>query len=269
MKKFTTLLEDIYGGYFPEEGKTRVNRGGARKIKNLDELVKKIGTNFAPEEITQFVDLDDNFKVALAKSDGENISTIKAHVISKKPGHENTALMTYGLSSREQDVYRHGGREHRIYSGVPQKLRTDTRRGVFKSPKNLIHTIVDTLGVAVMSGGIQSPGAISMWRRAVRHGHENDNPALRVVSEVKPDFEHFPPQYRKGDAFHHFVPKGTLTPRNLSDVYTGDISYRKTGNKSKLLSGTRANVPSEIDAPEELKKKGSRGESRILVLPKG
>lgn len=250
MKSFKQYIsEDIIGGY--HEGQPEyIKHGRSKKIESLDELVSRIGRNYTPGLNTDIVPLDDNFNVHLNRSLSGDFIT--AHVISRKPGHEGTSLMSYSLSKDYRNKFiTPDGRETTIFTGTPMKTMTNVKRGVFKSPRNLIHTIVNHYGVSVISGGTQTPGGINMWRRAVRHGHETGHNALRV-QEI-------------GGTIRSF---GEITPRNFSDAYTGDVSAKKTGNKSKVLRGSVRDVIADENAPEERKKLGNRAESRLLVHPK-
>ena len=266
MKSFKTyLLEDILGGYdarFPEK-----NTKTKRAARTLDELVGKIHVNYTPNENTKTVKLNDDFHVAIdhmPASDPKDYSFLEARVFSSKPGHEGRSLMTYRLNSMPEKI-QHQGKSVEVYSGVPQKFTLNARRGVFSLPHNFLHTVANTMGVAIMSGSMQSPGGVSMWRKAVTHGHKTDHHVLRVARLG--DTESYPGErYMTGvkPSYDYYKSYGKVKPGNFSDACTMDVTKKRTGNKSKV---PRGGVNDILD-PEIQSRVGNRADSKLLILPK-
>ena len=266
MKTFKDFLsEDIFGGYDSQFREKNVRTKNAPS--DLDSLVNKIPQTYSPNENTRTVKLNDDFHVAIdhmPASDPKYYSFLEARVFSSKPGHEGRSLMTYRLNSMPEKI-QHQGRSVEVYSGVPQKFTINARRGVFSLPHNFLHTIANTMGVGIMSGSMQSPGGVSMWRKAVKHGHKTDHHVLRVTRLG--DTESYPGErYRSRSYPSYFYYKnyGKVTPRNFSDAYTLDVTKKKTGNKSKVPRGGVNDIPD----PEIQSRVGNRADSRLLVLPK-
>lgn len=266
MKSFKTFLsEDILGGYdarFPEKN-TRTKKAA----RTLDELVGKIPVNYTPNETTRTVKLNDDFHVAIdhmPAEDPKDYSYLEARVFSSKPGHEGKSLMTYRLNSLPEKI-QHQGRSLEVYSGVPQKFTLNAQRGVFDLPHNFLHTVANTMGVGIMSGSMQSPGGVSMWRKAVQHGQETNHHILRVARLG--DTESYPGEKyrsRSDPSYYYYRNYGKVTTRNFSDAYTLDVTKKKTGNKSKVPRGGVNDIrDTEIES-----RVGNRSDSKLLVLPK-
>jgi hypothetical protein len=234
MKSFKQYIsEDIIGGYDPNYI-YRENLG-PKKIKSLDQLVKKIGVNYDLDNLNSTrVDLNDQYHIRYVKykSKGDDRTPprdlLAVHVFSSAPGHERTALAEYKLSHDPNNVVKTSdGREIKMFSGSPEKVRRDTKRGVFSLPKNILHTIANSTGYGIMSGFSQTKGGTELWRKAVRHGHESGHHVSRMYQFSKRN-----PETRKISSEWKVV--GKSTPRTFQDAYTGDVSLRKTGNKSRI-----------------------------------
>ncbi len=273
MKSFIRFLkEDIVGGIpGPESYDTTVHKSSRKKkrIGDLDSLVKSIGVNYVPSETTKIVPIDDNFHATIDHHESDNgYNYMKVRVMSSKPGHENVSLMQHVLTSSGRDFFTtESGKKIRVFQGTPQKTRlTEVRRGVFKLPKNYLHTVANATGFGIISGGTQSPGAISMWRKAVHHGHKRGNPVHRVLQVGSK--ETYPGEHRTAYAGDiSYKSYGKMTPRNFADAYTGDVSRKKTGNKSRVPSGTIKDTMKNAERIEDQRKMGNRAESHLLVIP--
>ena len=274
MKSFIRFLtEDIVGGIpGPESYDTTTYKQPrrTRKIRDLDSLVSAIGKNYAPTENTRIVPLNNDFHIAIDHHEQENgYHRMNVRVLSSKPGHENTSLMNHSLTSGGNDFFTaEGGRRIRTFSGTPMKNRIgDVKSGVFRLPKNYLHTIANATGFGIMSGGMQSPGAISMWRKAVHHGHRENNSVHRVLA--KGSAETYPGEKSPREAGDFaWTSYGRMTPRNFSDAYTGDVSRKKTGNKSRVPAGTIKTGSEDRLRIQDQIAMGNRAESKLLVVPR-
>lgn len=268
MKSFISfLIEDIFGGYNPKNPEPKLKKTKSM-ARNIDELVATVGNNFTPGENTRIVKLDDNFHAAIDHHTNpeNNYSYMKVRVMSSKPGHENSALLTYNLTSGGNDHFTtETGRKIKFFSGVPSKTTINVKKGVFRLPKNFLHTISDATGFGIMSGGMQSPGAISMWRKAVGHGHAIDNRVHRVL--MKDEAESYPGELRRPTNLR-WVSYGRMTPRNFSDAYAYDVSAKRTGNRSKVPSGRIQDIKQDEKNINDQIKMGNRAESKLLVVPR-
>jgi len=273
MKSFIRFLtEDIYGGIpGPESHDTTVHKSSRKKktIGDLDSLVKSIGVNYAPSATTKIVPINDDFHAAIDHHESDiGYHYLKVRVMSSKPGHENVSLMQHSMTSGGRDFFTtESGKKVRVFQGVPQKTRlSEVRRGVFKLPKNYLHTIANATGFGIVSGGMQSPGAISMWKKAVHHGHKRGNAVHRVL-QIGSN-ETYPGELSSRSAGDiSYKSYGKMTPRNFADAYTGDVSTKKTGNKSPVPSGTIKDTMKDAERIEDQKRMGNRAQSHLLVIP--
>ena len=263
MKSFKTFLnEDIMGGFDPNY----IVRTSCRtkKIKTLYELVSKIGNNYDQEGSTRH-DLNDNFHIRIKKKTTEEGDTnqsgyMNVHVFSSKPGHEKTALASYILSHHPNDTIETKSGKIKMYSGVPQKIYTNLKKGVFSLPDNFLHTIANATGFGIMSGGMQSEGGTHMWRKAVRHGSQAKHHVRKLFQYV----------YRNEGPERLFRPYrgewkdiGKTTTKNFQDAYTHDITRKRTGIRSNVPQNMY-NLPRDADSNISVTREGTK----LAVLPK-
>jgi hypothetical protein len=269
MKSFKRyLFEDIMAGHDPDDPEI-IHKSRKKLIPDMESLVKAIGPNYSPSETTKTIKLDDDFHATIDHTQGSldpKIQYMNVRVFSSKPGHERTSLMHYSLSSGSTDFFHtEDGRAVRMFSGTPHKNRTDVKKGVFKLPANLLHAVSDATGFGVVSGGMQSKGGVSMWRKAVKHGHRSGNRVHRILQLGAN--ERYPGE-KIGERVLSWKSYGHVTPRNFSDAYSLDVSRRKTGNRSKVPSGRMKDAAQDQQRVQDQIKMGNRTDSRLLVLPR-
>ena len=269
MKSFIRyLVEDIMGGHDPENPEI-INKSRKEKlIPDMNSLVKDIGANYAPTETTKRVQLNDDFHAMIDHKPGEKETDphyMSVRVFSSKPGHEKSSLMHYQMSSGGSDFFRgEDGRSVRMFSGVPEKTRKNVKKGVFDLPHNLLHSVANATGFGIMSGGMQSKGGISMWRKTVNHGHESGNRVHRILQLGANETY---PGEKFGERVLSWKSYGRMTPKNFSDAYNLDVTKKRTGNKSKVPSGRYRDAFKDQQRIDDQIKMGNRTESRLLVLP--
>lgn len=264
MKSFKIFLkEDIMGGHDPNY--IVRTSGRTKKIKSLDELVKKIDMNYDPEGSTRH-DLNDDFHIRIKKTvtpleDGTERGYMSVHVFSSKPGHERTALAYYTLAHHPSDtIQTESGKKIKMYSGIPQKIYMNVKKGVFSLPDNFLHTIANATGYGILSGGMQSEGGIHMWRKAVRHGSKTNHHVRRLFPNVYENegsdrlFRRFRLEWKD---------IGKTTPRNFQDAYTHDITRKRTGIRSNVPQNM-FNLPKDADSNVSVTREGTK----LVVLPK-
>jgi len=252
MKSFKQYIteDDIMGGYDYNSTSRISRRRKGSLIPNLNALVAKIGKVYAPTETTQTLKLDDDHHIHIDHD--KELGRMSVRLMSSKPGHEKSPLMTYHASHAPQEtISTPDGKKVEMYSGTPQKAKTDVRRGVVKVPKNFFHAIVNATGVGIMSGGSQTKGGVNMWRKAVRHGHETGH-SVESIHEIGPRFA----------SSYQMI--GRITPRNFQDAYNLDVSTRKKGNTSSV-----PRMFNHIDPENPKHRPGvTRVFTRLVVLPK-
>jgi hypothetical protein len=265
MKSFKQYIsEDILGGYDPEV--THDEKPSEKSIKSLDELVKKLGNNYTHDPESQRVDLNDKFHIRYKKfsesdSSGYTKHHLNVNVFSNAPGHENTSLATYRLSHDNYSVVKKpDGKEIKMFSGNPQKKTRDVKSGVFELPHNFLHTIANATGYGIMSGDIQSPGSVHMWRKAVQHGHENDHHVGKFIHTSE---EPSRPRKFGQPRVIKLQSLGKITPSTFQDAYTGDVSTDRSGNTSKVIKN-KFDLPHGVDTEGMI----TRDETLLGILPK-
>lgn len=269
MKSFIHYIsEDIMAGHDPENPEIINKPRNKKLISDIDSLVSSIGTNYTPRENTKRVRLNDDFHATIDYTPGKLNQTMHymdVRVFSSKPGHERTSLMNYGLSSGSSDFFdAPDGRKVRMFSGMPHKVRHDVKKGVFNLPSNLLHSVANATGFGIMSGGTQSKGGVSMWRKAVKHGHESGNRVHRILQLGANETY---PGEKYGEKVLSWKSYGHMTPKNFSDAYSLDVTKKKTGNKSKVQSGRMKDVNADAARIQDQIRMGNRTDSRLLVLP--
>ena len=252
MKSFKQYIteDDIMGGYNYNSTSRISRRRKGSLIPNLNTLVAKIGKVYAPTETTQTLKLDDDHHIHIDHD--KELGRMAVRLMSSKSGHEKSPLMTYHASHDLQDtISTPDGKKVEMFSGNPQKARTDVRRGIGRVPKNFIHAIVNATGVGIMSGGTQLKGGVNLWRKAVRYGHETGH-SVESIHQIGP----------RDNSSYQMI--GRITPRNFQDAYNLDVSTRKKGNTSSV-----PNMFIDIDPENPKHRPGvTRAFTRLVVLPK-
>ena len=185
MKPFRHLLEDIYGGYPYAHSPKRL----PEHIR-VDTLQGLIGHHLvrrswkAPNPQDDIIPINDTFHMRFEPQEPDHPTKRLHHgtftLHPNQEEHKHVALLSYEVNRtgviNTRD--RNGKiKSYNAYVGYPKNKYFElSKSGTLDIPHDFIQHVANHLGGVVLSGMSQSPGGISWWERAIRHGENTGNP---------------------------------------------------------------------------------------------